>query len=77
MQDHQYRLCLHSKAMCLYLRQPLSYTRSLYIEDETQQDRMVGLEPYVLTITLVNFILDEEAFCIIKMVHDVSIMKKE
>lgn len=40
MQNHQYRLCLHSKAMCLYLCQSLSYTRSLYIDDETQQDRV-------------------------------------
>lgn len=35
-----YRRFLLAKAMCLYLRQPLSYTRCIYIDDETQQDMM-------------------------------------
>lgn len=78
MQNHHYSLCLLTKAMCLYLRQPLSYTRSLHIEDETQQDRMGKLGTLCASsLTLIHFILDEEAFCIIKLVHDVPIMKKE
>lgn len=36
----------------------------------------VSLEPNVLH-PLSNFILDEEAFCIIKLVHDDPIMKTE
>lgn len=38
--ESSYRLFLHMQAMCRYLRQPLSYTRGICIEDEAQQDMM-------------------------------------
>lgn len=73
--ESSYRRFLLTKAMCLYLRRPLSYTRCIYIEDETQQDTMGLLG--ASSLTLINLNLDEGAFWIIKMVNDAAIMKKE
>lgn len=78
-QNHHYRLCLLAKAMCLDLRQPLSYTRSLYIEDETQQGRMGKLGTRrAPSLTLINFYLGRGSILLkLKLVHDVLIMKEE